>query len=191
MRLSFGNILLLVIGAAAVAGGGVLVARGNAARAHFPDADDARLVATGAQIYAAHCAQCHGAHLQGQANWQIVGADGRVRAPPQDETGHSWMHSDEQLFRFVKFSMADIAAPGYVSPMPAFDGQLSDADIAAVLAYIKNSWPTGVRVFQAMLNPDLAGLPAAPPGADWRLPADCGMEPNSLPAAPVATEANP
>jgi S-disulfanyl-L-cysteine oxidoreductase SoxD len=191
MRVSFGNILLLVIGAAAVAGGGVLVARGSAARAHFADADDARLVATGAQIYVAHCAQCHGAHLEGQPNWQTVGADGRVRAPPQDETGHTWMHNDEQLFRFVKFSMADIAAPGYVSPMPAFDGQLSDADIAAVLAYIKHGWPTGVRVYQAMLNPGRAGLPAAAAGENWHLPADCGVEPNSLPAAPVAAETKP
>ena len=135
--------------------------------------------------------QCHGARLQGQPNWQVVGADGRVLAPPQDETGHSWMHSDEQLFRFVKYSMADVAAPGYVSPMPSFDGRLSDGEIAAVLAFIKNRWPTGVRVYQAMLNPGLAGLPAAAAGADWHLPADCGFEPTRIPDAPTSKEAKP
>jgi hypothetical protein len=106
-----------------------------------------------------------------------------VRAPPQDETGHSWMHTDEQLFRFVKFSMIDVAAPGYVSPMPSFGGQLSDAQIEAVLAFIKSRWPTGVRVYQAMLNPKLAGLPAAAAGDGWHLPADCGFEPARRPAA--------
>jgi hypothetical protein len=101
------------------------------------------------------------------------------------------MHSDEQLFRFVKYSMTDVAAPGYVSPMPAFDGQLRDREIAAVLAYIKRSWPTGVRVYQAMLNPGRAGLPAAAAGEDWHLPADCGMEPTHLPADPITTETKP
>jgi len=184
MRVPLAAILPLVIGVAAVAGAGVLYARGHAARPHFADADNARLVAEGQGLYTARCAQCHGANLEGQPDWQTVGADGRVRAPPQDETGHSWMHNDEQLFRFVKYSMIDVAAPGYVSPMPAFGGQLSDRQIEAVLAFIKSRWPTGVRVYQALLNPRLAGLPVAATGKDWHLPADCGFEPKRAPGGP-------
>jgi mono/diheme cytochrome c family protein len=183
MRVPFDSVYLLLIAAVAVAGAGVLVARGHAARPHFADADNSALVAEGQGIYAARCAQCHGAHLEGQPGWESVGADGRVRAPPQDETGHSWMHTDQQLFRYVKYSMIDVAAPGYVSPMPSFDGQLSDGQIEAVLAFIKSRWPTGVRVYQAMLNPELAGLPAAAAGGDWHLPADCGFEPTRRPDA--------
>jgi mono/diheme cytochrome c family protein len=187
MRIPFGVLFPLVIGAVAMAGAGALYARGPAARPHFADADDAALVAEGQALYGARCAACHGAHLEGQPNWQTVGADGRVRAPPQDETGHSWMHSDEQLFRFVKFSMIDVAAPGYVSPMPAFGGQLSDHQIEAALAFIKSHWPTGVRVYQAMLNPKLAGLPATAAGGEWHLPADCGFEPVRIPAPKETT----
>jgi hypothetical protein len=101
------------------------------------------------------------------------------------------MHTDEQLFRFVKYSMADVAPPGYVSPMPAFEHQLGDRDIESALAFIKSRWPTGVRVFQAMLNPDRAGLPTAAAGADWHLPADCGAEPLRLTSDGTAGKDNP
>jgi mono/diheme cytochrome c family protein len=170
-------VLLLAVGA--VAGAGVLVVRGRAAPRSFADADNTALVAEGQGIYAARCAQCHGAHLEGQSGWQTVGIDGRVRAPPQDETGHTWMHSDEQLFRFVKYSMIDVVAPGYVSPMPSFAGTLKDGEIEAVLAFLKSRWPIGVRVFQALLNPRSQGLPVAASRGDWRLPADCGLEPTA------------
>jgi hypothetical protein len=95
------------------------------------------------------------------------------------------MHSDEELFRYVKYSLADAASPGYVSPMPAFAGTLTDPDILAVLAFIKSQWPVGVRTYQALLNPDAAGLPAAAAVAgDWTLPADCGFERSRVPGKP-------
>jgi mono/diheme cytochrome c family protein len=36
--------------------------------------------------------------------------------------------------------------------MPAFDGVLSDEQIAAVLAYIKSRWPTDIREWQARIK---------------------------------------
>jgi mono/diheme cytochrome c family protein len=36
--------------------------------------------------------------------------------------------------------------------MPAFDGVLSDAQIAAALAYIKSRWPAEIRARQAQIN---------------------------------------
>ena len=144
------------------------------------DPDDRAAVTRGAGIYAQHCAACHGANLEGQKNWQVVGGDGRLPAPPQDQRGHSWMHSDEELFHIVKFSLRDTAAPGYVSNMPAFDGALSDADMLAALAFIKSRWPIGVRAYQAALNPGARGMPAAAAGGDWKLPKDCGLEPVRL-----------
>lgn len=171
--------LVLMVGAS-----WLLLAHREAPPRHFANADDARLVAAGEGVYRTRCAACHGARLEGQPNWQVAAPDGTVRAPPQDETGHSWMHDDEQLYRFVRYSMRDIAAPGYVSPMPAFDGLLNDHEISAVLAFIKSRWPTGVRVYQAMLNPGEEGIPAAAAGLDWTLPADCGTELGGLPPQP-------
>ena len=43
----------------------------------------------GAQLYAENCASCHGANLEGQADWRSPGPDGRLPAPPHDETGHT------------------------------------------------------------------------------------------------------
>jgi S-disulfanyl-L-cysteine oxidoreductase SoxD len=180
--------LFLVLGAAAVVGG-VALARLDA-RGHFADAGDTALVAHGAAVYAANCASCHGAHLEGAPDWKEAGPGGVLRAPPHDETGHTWMHSDDMLFHLTKFGLADIAPPGFVSTMPAFDGKLSDSDIVAAVAFIKTRWPVGVRVFQAMLNPRWEGMPAAAQGDDWHLPADCGTEPIRLISDTVAGQAS-
>ncbi|HUH85002.1 MAG TPA: cytochrome c [Stellaceae bacterium] len=143
----------------------------------FANAEDRGAVARGAAIYAERCASCHGRSLGGQKDWQTVDANGRLPAPPPDQRGHTWMHSDEELARIVKFSVRDTAAPGYVSDMPAFEGVLGDAEVLAVLAYIKSRWPIGVRVYQAALNPKALGMPAGAVGPDWKLPEDCGWEP--------------
>jgi mono/diheme cytochrome c family protein len=46
------------------------------------------------------------------------------------------------------------APPSYQSDMPAFAGVLSDEEIWAVLAFIKNSWPENIRKAQAEVNRD-------------------------------------
>ncbi len=116
------------------------------------DADNVRLVARGAHVYGEHCAVCHGDRLQGQPDWQTRKADGRLPAPPHDASGHTWHHSDEQLFAITKGGIEALAPPGYKSDMPAFAGTLSDRDIWAVLAYIKSTWPDEIRSRQARLN---------------------------------------
>lgn len=106
------------------------------------DPSDAAQVAAGNDVYVTHCAQCHGAKLEGQPNWRIRKSDDKLPAPPHDETGHTWHHSDELLFGIIKHGMVPPYAPqGYQSDMPAFGEQLSDEDIWAVLAFIKSTWP--------------------------------------------------
>jgi mono/diheme cytochrome c family protein len=104
-------------------------------------------LALGRDVYAAHCASCHGAELEGQPNWQTRLPNGRMPAPPHDATGHTWHHSDDQLFTIVK-SGVDAIVPGYESDMPGFDGVLSKGEIRAVLAFIKSTWPTREREYQ-------------------------------------------
>jgi S-disulfanyl-L-cysteine oxidoreductase SoxD len=51
-------------------------------------------------------------------------------------------------------------------------GTLNDDQILAVLAFIKSTWPPGVRAYQAAQNPggpSLADLPG-----DWSFPPSCG-----------------
>ena len=104
------------------------------------DPRDAQKVALGAKLYAANCASCHGARLEGQPQWQRRLPNGRLPAPPHDESGHTWHHPDDMLFNMVENGVTAYAPPGYQSNMPAFAGRLSDDEIWAVLAYIKSHW---------------------------------------------------
>ncbi|TAN54564.1 MAG: cytochrome c [Betaproteobacteria bacterium] len=113
--------------------------------------DDARadprapqLVSLGERVYAQECASCHGAKLEGQPEWRRRLPNGRLPAPPHDESGHSWHHADPVLFAITKNGLVPPHAPkDYESDMPAYGGRLSDGEIWAVLAYIKSHWRTG------------------------------------------------
>jgi hypothetical protein len=59
------------------------------------------------------------------------------------------------------------------SYMPAFERRLTDAQILAVLAFIKATWPLGIRVSQSMLNPNFRGLPKDANKVAWTLPPTC------------------
>jgi mono/diheme cytochrome c family protein len=108
--------------------------------------DSPKIVAQGADIYAAACASCHGADLEGQPEWRSRNADGRLPAPPHDASSHTWHHNATALFQLTKLGVAKmIGDPGYESGMPAFAGTLTDAEIIAVLSYIKSKWPADIR----------------------------------------------
>ena len=121
---------------------------------------EAAVVAKGARIYEAQCASCHGANLEGEPNWRERGADGRLPAPPHDETGHTWHHPDGLLFKLTKEGPPKEIGNGepYYSNMPAFAGVLSDEEIVAVLSYIKSRWPEDVRRRHDELNRQMAGM---------------------------------
>ncbi|MBU4184472.1 MAG: cytochrome c [Hydrogenophaga sp.] len=100
----------------------------------------------GALIYQARCASCHGVKLEGQANWRERGTDGRLPAPPHDESGHTWHHPDDVLIQITKVGVAKaVDMPDYATNMPAFGDSLSDADIVAVLSWIKSQWSQETR----------------------------------------------
>jgi len=62
-------------------------------------------------------------------------------APPHDDSGHTWHHPDQWLFEVVEKGMVPPNLPrGHQSDMPAFGDRLSNAEIRAVLAYIKSNW---------------------------------------------------
>jgi len=101
----------------------------------------------GRRLYVAHCASCHGADLQGEPDWQSPKPSGHMPAPPHDASGHTWHHSDEELFRITKFGMSSVV-PNYKSDMPAFGNVLSDQEINAILAFIKSTWPKRERDYR-------------------------------------------
>lgn len=109
-------------------------------------ADDPEVLTLGKRVYEERCAVCHGARLEGQPHWRERDSSGRLPAPPHDASGHTWHHPDEVLFNIVKFGVAKAAhLKDYDSAMPAFEGQLTDAEIIAVLSWIKAQWPAEIR----------------------------------------------
>ena len=115
--------------------------------------DDAQALALGRKVYEARCAACHGARLEGQANWRERGADGRLPAPPHDAGGHTWHHPDDTLFRITKFGVAKVAnMKEYATAMPIYEGVLSDEEIVAVLSWIKSQWPADIRARHDQVN---------------------------------------
>ncbi|MCB0035096.1 MAG: cytochrome c [Anaerolineales bacterium] len=103
----------------------------------------------GETIYIENCASCHGANLEGQADWKTPNDDGSFRSPPHDETGHTWHHDDGYLLERVRYGTA-VLAPDLQdrSNMPAYEDVLTDEEISAVLAYIKSQWPDDIRQMQ-------------------------------------------
>jgi mono/diheme cytochrome c family protein len=129
---------LVVAGAAAGAGYWWMTGSGEGWRFH---PDDPAVVARGEAVYGEHCASCHGASLEGEAD-----ADGYLRAPPHDASGHTWHHPEELLFRITKLGTARAAGVSDVKTrMPAFESVLEDEEIVAALSYIKSTWPDDIR----------------------------------------------
>jgi mono/diheme cytochrome c family protein len=116
-------------------------------------ADDPQVIATGKLVYEQRCAACHGARLEGQPNWRERNAAGLLPAPPHDASGHTWHHPDAVLFSITKHGVAQAAnLKDYASAMPAFGGVLADAEIVAVLSWIKAQWPAAIREQQEAVN---------------------------------------
>lgn len=140
-----GRTLLLIGFVVVVIGSFVASTLGRERPLAGTNVNDPQLVTLGRQVYAANCASCHGANLEGQQNWQQPLADGSMPAPPHDVTGHTWHHNDEALFATTKFGGAATSPVAAPNAMPAFGGTLSDREIWAVLSFIKSTWSPDVQ----------------------------------------------
>ncbi len=101
------------------------------------------LVVEGEPLYAQYCASCHGVNLEGVPDWKTVQPDGKYLPPPQDSSGHTWHHPDDLLISVI----IEGGDPSY-SDMPPFGEILTDEEMNAILAFIKNSWGQEEREFQ-------------------------------------------
>lgn len=116
------------------------------------DPRDAAQVARGSTLYGAHCASCHGARLEGQPDWRRRLPNGRLPAPPHDDSGHTWHHPDADLLAMIRDGIVPPLAPeGYQSDMPAYANTLSEDDIRAVLAYIESHWSPEILAVRARM----------------------------------------
>lgn len=110
---------------------------------------DPAMTAAGRTLYAVNCAGCHGMPDGSAALTNVSG-----KAPPlHDETGHTWQHPDYALFRLVRDGIAVAnCVPVDAELMPKFKGIVSDAELVAILSYIKSTWPDAVRKDHDQVN---------------------------------------
>ena len=114
--------------------------------------DNKETILLGKSVYVQNCASCHGVKLEGQKDWMSRLPDGLMPAPPHDETGHTWHHSDKYLFMITKYGIEDIIGQKYPNNMPAYKNILSDKEIISVLSYIKSTWPNKVKKIHDQIN---------------------------------------
>jgi len=110
-------------------------------------------VSRGREVFVQHCASCHGSDAQGAPDWQQPDARGDLPAPPHDDTGHTWRHSDAQLSEIIRGGLRDQFNKTPELTMPPFPtDQLSDQQIRDVTAYFKSLWSPEHRQFQEEQN---------------------------------------
>jgi len=126
-----------------------LVSRILGGDAPNPVANDQRALAGGRAAYTGSCAVCHGAKGDGR------GVFGRTTYPDATDLTSVKNKSDAQLFWIVKNGLGFTA-------MPAFGGQYQDADIWAIVAYVR-ALQRGTASALAIPEPSLAQLAAADP----------------------------
>ena len=74
-------------------------------------------------------------------------------APPHNKSGHTWHHTDDQLFEITKYGLAKtIGQKDYKTNMPIYEGVLSDEEIIAAFSYIKSTWPDNIRERHDQMN---------------------------------------
>ncbi|MEE8519032.1 MAG: cytochrome c [Dehalococcoidia bacterium] len=89
-------------------------------------------------LYAENCAVCHAD--------PETGGERQFDAPRHDADGHTWHHPDRALVEWV---LDGVPAGGV---MPPFRDQLSEAQVSAIIAYIKSTWPPDVQERQQQMS---------------------------------------
>lgn len=126
-----------------------LVAGSAQAGPTTPPADDIEL---GRSVYTQNCASCHGKDAEGAPVWQRPNELGELPAPPHDSDGHTWRHSDAELYEMIAKGWRDPFNRSAGLTMPAFEAQLMPEQIDAVVAYLKTLWTPEQQQFQRDKN---------------------------------------
>lgn len=97
---------------------------------------DAAQLGRGKAVFLRNCASCHGASGEGRIHpWNVRGADGFYPPPPLNDDAHAWHHSTKVLAKVIREG-----TPPNQGRMPAWQGKLTESEIADVVVYITSLW---------------------------------------------------
>lgn len=103
---------------------------------------------SGRVLYLKFCASCHGLEGEGQTNWQKPNVLGELPAPPHNAQGHTWRHSDVDLFKMIADGWRDPFNRTDRLTMPPFKDILTQDQISEIVDYLKTFWSVEQREFQ-------------------------------------------
>ena len=96
---------------------------------------DAQVLA-GREVFAQHCAVCHGAQAEGaEGDWREKLDDGSLRPPPLNGSAHAWHHPQEILLRVI-----DYGGQAMGGKMPEFIDVLEQDEKLAAIAFFQDFW---------------------------------------------------
>lgn len=161
----------------------------KALRESIPVKADPKVMQLGAEVYAreSHCATCHQPSGQGLPNFY----------PPID--GTLWATgNEERLIRLVLDGMhgtIEVKGKRYSSPplppMTGFRQLLNDAEIAAVLTYVRNSWSNRAKPIDAAQVAKIRALDRGTDASFWSvvdLMKEYPLEDGSVAVAQASTD---
>ncbi|MGH1486594.1 MAG: c-type cytochrome [Cellvibrionaceae bacterium] len=102
----------------------------------------------GRQLFAKHCAACHGDKAQETVDWKTPTATGHYPPPPLNGTAHAWHHPLSVLQTVIRGGGAPMGGV-----MPAWGDVLSEEEIIATIASFQTYWPDDV--YQRWLEIDM------------------------------------
>ena len=138
----------LITGAALLLGAAVLAAvmlpsalgRGDAVESSSAGGLSGGSVLDGQALFTTYCVACHGVSGVGERPDDIYAQDayGFV-APPLDDTGHAWHHTDDQLIQTI------LEGSPRNSRMIAWEHLLTEQEVLGLVTYIKGLWSPYVQ----------------------------------------------
>ncbi|WP_404381054.1 c-type cytochrome [Caenispirillum salinarum] len=103
-------------------------------------------VAEGGRLYARNCAACHGSGIDEPPGWRPV--IGGVAPPPLAVEGPPPDSTDAYLVRIIRDGGAAVHGDPARDRMPPFRDVLTNREIHAVVAFLKDRWPDHLQALR-------------------------------------------
>lgn len=110
-------------------------------------------ITAGSDLYSIQCVECHGAEGEGGEVIGVEGMEGVILAPI-NSSDLMYTRTDETLYNVINYGQPDSGMPGFGK---AYSGELSIADIEAIVNFMRYTWDDRSEL------PPAAGLGGAIP----------------------------